>query len=315
MMGITMGWGEGGINVNYPKPLEASMQTKTILTYSLLSLLLMGCGPLGKGASAPAVKGGVYGSVSPFDTLSVQFTATVDSISSSQISTSPNVILKKSSSAGWILYGDSTFATGIALLHADTTYIVTLKNLEGSSGEIQSTDQTISFHTLPILDHDGQKDTSGVVLDNGQYGRAEVLADSVHFYDGKTLLTDGKSVAGIISGGMNGIIDQEDWFSFYAKYGDSLDIKLTDLHGNLNLDFRGPQSPTGLLYDTVLTSVNSGNSDEHIALKISADRVAYGLTQAQPLGTYLKYWIRVYADKSFMGRSSYVLALKKIVAN
>jgi len=297
------------------------MQTKTILTSvlsGLLSLMALSCGTVestGSSGSAPAIKNGNYGEVSPFDTLAVQFTTSVDSIATSQISSKLSLALKNSSTNGWILFGDSTFATGIAMLVPDTDYSVTIQNLKGTNGKTQSNDQRISFHTMAFLDHDGQKNSSGVLIDNDQYGRAEVLADSVKFFDGTTLLTEGKSIAGIIAGGMNGLIDNQDWFSFYARRGDSLNFTLSNLHGNLDLDFRGPESPSGVLYDTVVTSAKSGTTDEHLGIRISADRVLYGLTNTQPTGMYLKYWVRVYASKDFSGRSSYVLTLKNVVTN
>lgn len=285
------------------------MKIQSFLGIICLPIFFVACGPMSNGASAPEIVSGAKGVVSPFDTIEVKFTEGIDSILSSQVESDLPVLFLRGNSDGttWKVAADTT--GGHKSFYADTTYTVNLKGIEGSNGKTPELTQVLSFTTMPVLDSDGMKTANGAVIDNDQYGRAEVLSDSTGFFNGVSF-DKGMSVAGIISGRSNGIDDMYDWYRISAKFGDSIEIKLTDLKANLDLEFTGPEDANGEnLYESSLVSENSGRKDEQINFKIDASRAAFGLEIAQAWGAPRNYWICV---KKNDAKSSYVLEVKRL---
>lgn len=273
------------------------------------SAMLLACGPAQDkedSASAPTITNDDLGVVCPFDTLEVEFSTELEDLSSSQV-TSNNPVKTSLDEDIVQLWGDSTYSADVSLLLPGKTYTITFKNLESTKGEVQDEPQTLTFETMPMLDSDG-KDPSGTIHTNGNYGTAEILADSAKFFDG-TLLEKGISVAGVISGIARGIEDYDDWYRIRVKEGDSIQIKLSHLRDNLRIRCYGPENSAGEMSDEITESDKSGTTDEKLVFSPTASRHSFG---TRNLDSYLNYWIRVSPSANKDLKSPYVLAVQRL---
>ncbi|HSQ41802.1 MAG TPA: hypothetical protein VLM37_05950 [Fibrobacteraceae bacterium] len=277
------------------------------LTAGIL-LALNGCGNVDS-ADLPEIKGGAVGLISPFDTVTAEFSTSVPSINVEQVDMSSPVNYAQSSSLKkWNIYGDTTLA-GLTAFEPNTNYEIVFSDLKNEDGDVQDEDQRLSFTTMPILDKDFEEDEDGDALDNDKRTKADDLADSLQFFD-STDLDDGISIAGVISGD-----DDVDYFSIWVYYKDSVAIELSDLHDDLDLSFYGPMDSTETLFDgwDDLITTKTGTKDEVDTIPISAEAQDWGVNGViTEYGKALQYWIGVKPGSDFSSKSSYVLTVKKI---
>jgi len=246
--------------------------------------------------------------------LAISFTTDLASIESSQVQSDLPLRWKQdgSNAQSWLLFGDSTFSTGIAMFVPDTVYEVGFLDLENVDGKVQSSMQSVRFQTLPVLDKDFSFDSNKVMQDNNQPVRADMLADSAHFFNG-TALASGVTFAGVIAGAKGSLTDDVDWFSVWMYVKDTIDLELSDMHEDLDLVFQGPANANDDLYDGSEFDIDhlTGTKTESASLAIPFTAQDWGVDgDVNRMGRPLRYWIGVKEGSGFKARSAYVLTIK-----
>ncbi len=276
--------------------------------------VLFSCGTPEKSAPAPSlINGAVATLVSPFDTLDVEFTENVVSISAEQVSSDIPVVVKGYSSSPakkWMVFGDSTPTSKITYFLPDTTYTVSFADLENEDGEVQSKSQVLSFRTMPLLDCDFQPLENGQVKDNNDRQDADALADSVHFFNGQVMEKE-LVLAGFISGDTRSqLTDDVDWYTVFLSAKDTIEVELEGMTEDLDLVFQGPANNKGELYagNDLMAKNSTGTSLESNQFVITLDVQDFGVDgDLDLISKPLQYWIGVRQGKDFKLQSPYVL--------
>jgi hypothetical protein len=285
------------------------MNVFKVLVTSMVLIFLIGCGSVDH--DPPKLETNDLGEVSPFDTLQVKFDKDVSNFDEKTLSTSSDVKVLKVSGSSIFLVGDDTTISGLPVFKAGVArHTVTFEKIEDVDGN-ESDEQSVTFATYPILDNDGFSD--GDCIDNGTPKAAEVLADSLTFFN-KTDMDDGLTFAALLSGDYNDDCpDLYDYFRVYLRAKDTLFVKMSDNAVPLSVFIKGPKimtGETGKEYQTVFEfNAASKKTSIDTAIVISADIHMYGTTDMKQ---YLAYYIQVsYPANASVDPVPYVLTVRR----
>lgn len=234
--------------------------------------------------------------ISPYDTLTLRFSEGITAFDDSHFEADPELNYKKLAPDELAFYGDSVYPGGFQMFNSDANYEIVFSDLKDAAGNTLP-ELTYNFHTMAVLDSDYQLDTAGEVKDNNSIGSADILADSVRFFE-STPLSEGIKIAGVMGDKSKTIFDDHwDIYQVRLRRGDVISIKLSGFNSDLNLSFEGPRNldpaATGVEIDpsTRVLSEESGTTAEQITVTVDANRHGLG---SELLTEYLDYWIRVY---------------------
>jgi len=234
--------------------------------------------------------------ISPYDSLILRFSEEIAAFDDSHFEADPELNYKKIAEDEFGFYGDSVYPGGFQMLNSDASYEIVFSDLKDGEGNTLS-ELTYNFHTMPVLDSDYQLDTAGEVQNNNSIGSADMLADSVRFFE-STPLSEGIKIAGVMGDKSKTVFDDHwDIYRIRLRKDDSIHLKLSGFQADLNLSFEGPRNldpaASGVEIDpsTRVLSENSGTVAEEISVTVDANRHGLG---SNVLTEYLDYWIRVY---------------------
>ena len=280
--------------------------------------LLVACGSKDDGGPAELDRSDL-GTVSPFDTLMVEFDQKIRLPNADDVTTTNDLKVVKVDARNLVVTGDSAMA-GYGFFVAGTDYTVTFSNVENDVGDKQKAPQTVRFTTLPFIDSDFTEcevvKTFLACRFNDGFDTPDALmnATGAAFFDGAAL-AEGTQVAGMLAfnkmrnATQYGKDDLVDTYVLKLRMDDTVDVKLSGLDQNLDLEFMGPRSLTDSLDFAVASaqkSANTGVLDESITYIIGREHRT-GATNFEDLADYA---IRVkFADSNPAGASPYVLSV------
>lgn len=284
------------------------MKVSQFLIPAASAIFLAACGSVDH--DAPSLKVNDLGTVSPFDTLKVNFDKDVESFEDSTVDASSPVTILKIKGKSVYIAGASDTISGLPVFDAGVVNdSITFNDIEDEDGN-KSKAQTVKYSTYSVLDNDGE--SGDVCVDNNVPKNAEALADSAKFFNG-TKLEKGLTFAAYLAGDYNADCpDIYDHFRVYLRAYDTLFIQMTDNKVPLSVFVKGPKAmdSSAQTYQEIYEfAATSKHPSVDTAIYISADLHGYG---TNVLTEYLAYYVEVtYPSQAVTNPAPYLLTIKR----